>query len=93
MESVRCERCGVTWLSPTHLDSVVAREVASQIRRNLLIGIRHLMKKSEGLGLPDAKAVAHHVTREPGKCQRCGAALASTGIVTCPKCRALNYNW
>ena len=93
MEEVRCEKCGATWLSPTALDADVGRELASLIRSgNPIAGIRRL-REATGLGLPDAKGVEQHVTREPGKCQRCGAVLGRSGVVTCSQCRSFNHDW
>jgi hypothetical protein len=69
------------------------RDVASLVRgRQSLWAIKRL-RESTGLSLSDAKAVEQHVTREAGKCQRCGAALLGTGVVSCGKCQSLNYDW
>lgn len=93
MEEVRCEKCGATWFSPTSLDPDVGREVASLIRgNNPIAGIRRL-REATGMGLRDAKGVYQHITREPGRCQRCGNVLGSIGVVACSRCRALNYDW
>jgi hypothetical protein len=93
MEEVRCEKCGAIWLSPTALDADVSHEVASLIRGgNPIAGIRRL-REATGLGPRDAKGVELHVTREPGKCQRCGADLVSGRAVACSQCQSLNYDW
>lgn len=93
MEEVRCEKCGTTWLSPTALGADVGHEVASFIRGgDTIVAIRRL-REATGLGLRDVKAVVLHVTREPGKCQRCRAVLGSGGVVACSQCRSLNYDW
>ena len=93
MEEVRCERCGGTWHSPTVFDAAVSREVASLVReRNPMAAIRRL-RESTGMSFRDAKAVQLHITREAGKCQRCGAALTGAGVVSCGKCMSLNYDW
>jgi hypothetical protein len=71
----------------------VSGEVASLIRGGNRIGAIRRLREATGLGLRDADSVVKHVTREPGKCQRCGAVLAGSGVVACTPCRSLNYNW
>ena len=93
MEKAQCDRCGGTWLSPDALDPAVKSEVASLVRvGNPILAIRR-MRKATGLGLKDAKAIRLHVTREPGKCPWCGAILPNAIVVSCSRCRSLNYNW
>ena len=93
MEQVYCDRCGATWSSPSALAPAIGQEVAMLIRRGDAISAIRRLRESAGLGLRDAKAVELHITREPGKCQRCGAALESSGVVACSRCRSLNYDW
>jgi hypothetical protein len=93
MADVCCERCGGTWHDPTVFDPVVSREVASLVRERQPIAAIRRLRESTGLSLRDAKAVEQHITREAGKCQRCGAVLAGTGVVSCGRCRSLNYEW
>ncbi|MCI0377087.1 MAG: hypothetical protein L0215_05750 [Gemmataceae bacterium] len=92
MAEVRCERYGVSWLSPTVIAPAVSQEVASLLRSGNPIAAIRRLREETGLGLPDAKAVALHVTREPGKCQRCGAALAAVAAVVCPNSRLGTYH-
>jgi hypothetical protein len=93
MEVVRCEQCGATWHSPTAIATTVARDVALLSRSgDSLAAIRRLLEAT-GLELRDAKAVQLHVTRTPGKCQRCGAMLVGGGMTACAQCRSLNYDW
>lgn len=49
--------------------------------------------KDRGYPLLDAKVVALHVTREPGRCQRCSRPLAGGPGVVCSGCKALNLDW
>jgi hypothetical protein len=93
MEEVRCDRCGATWLSPTAIAAAVSQEVASFVRSGDPIAAIRRLREVTGLGLRDAKAVELHITREPGKCQRCGDALTACAVVVCASCRSLNYDW
>jgi hypothetical protein len=92
MEAVRCERCGATWLSPA-LDPAVAHEVAALVHGGQVIAAIRRLREVTGLGLADAKDVELHITRERGKCQRCGAALPAGAVVACARCRSFNYDW
>jgi hypothetical protein len=93
MEQVRCAKCGGEWISPSGLDPAIGQEVASLVRGGDVIGAIRRLREATGLGLRDAKGVELHVTREPGKCQKCGAALPEGDTVTCECCRSLNYDW
>jgi hypothetical protein len=93
MEKLRCDRCGATWIAPGALDSTAAHEVASLIRGGHRITAIRRLREVTGLGLRDAKAVEHHVTRRPGECQRCGATLVTASGLVCAQCGSLNYDW
>ena len=93
MEEVRCEKCGVAWLSPRALDPAIRHEVANLIRNGDLIAALRRLRVTTGMGIYDAKNVELHVTREPGKCQQCGAALPGDCVIACAQCRSLNYDW
>jgi hypothetical protein len=93
MEELRCNRCGATWFNPEALDSSAGHEIASLIRGGDTIAAIRRLREATGLGLRDAKAVVLHVVRTPGKCQRCDAVLVTGGLVDCPRCLSLNYNW
>jgi hypothetical protein len=93
VEETRCNRCGATWLGPGALAPIAAHEVASLIRGGDRITAIRRLREVTGLGLRDAKAVEHHVTRTPGACQSCGAVLITGGRDACYGCGSLNYDW
>lgn len=84
-----CENCGVVWDEP-HLPESLVHEVLQLRRSNkTLLAAKRL---SGGCSeLRHAKAIAMHITLEPGKCHRCGAQLRVPR--ECPKCNAFNYDW
>jgi hypothetical protein len=93
MGDAKCDRCGATWAAPESLAPEERQEAAASIRRGDLITAIRRLREMTGLGLRDAKAIVHHVTRHPGHCHRCGMALDLPGVATCPQCRSLNYDW
>jgi hypothetical protein len=93
MEEARCDRCGATWPDPESIAPAARREVAALIRGGGPIPAIRRLREMTGLGLRDAKAVVHHITRTPGQCHRCGMALDAGLGATCPRCRSLNYDW
>lgn len=93
MEEDYCDRCRTRLISPARIDPTLRREVALLLRGGDSIGAIRRLREIAGWSLGEAKGVFIHVTREPGKCQRCGTALASGGSVVCGKCRSLNYDW
>jgi len=93
MEEVHCEGCDGHWHSPVAIDMSVSRKVATLVRSGDTIAAIRYLREATGLSLRDAKGVYLHLTRQPGKCQRCGASLVGSGTVACNQCRSLNYDW
>ncbi len=57
-----------------------------------LLLIKHLIEKSNLTAL-EAKYVTKHVNLHFGHCNCCQYIDLEEGIVDCPKCKALNFNW
>jgi hypothetical protein len=91
--SVTCGRCGGSWSLPAATEPGVRRAVARLVREHRLIEALRLLRGHTGIGLGDAKAVAHHISRGPGVCHWCGAALEGRDPGICPTCGSLNYDW
>jgi ribosomal protein L40E len=84
-----CEKCGATWDEPFMPMSLVQEVVALRRSDRPLAATQRL--QSVCPNLKDAKAIAMHITLEPGKCHRCSADL--TVARSCSKCGSFNYDW
>jgi hypothetical protein len=87
-----CPRCGASFRIPETLASH-EREDAARIRRikGTIAAISRL--RQAGATLPDAKAIAQHVTTEKGSCHRCAAKIPNGSETTYQKCRSLKLDW
>jgi hypothetical protein len=79
----------VVW--PQTLSSEKKKHLAEQTRQSTVIGAK-LAKENLGLDLTEAKALAVHITRTPGKCNRCSRPIPGE-IAVCSQCRAANLDW
>ncbi len=87
---IQCAKCRVAVVLPVGATESQKAEFAATVRRDSVQGIR-LAESAFSFGPREAKVLALHVTREPGKCQRCGRKV-SAGESTC-SCRSVNLDW
>jgi ribosomal protein L40E len=90
---VACGRCGASWSSPSNLTHPVAARIAKLVREHRTIEAIKLLRDHTGLSPRDAKGIIQHISPELGVCHRCRSTLGGSGVVTCPKCGSLNYDW
>jgi hypothetical protein len=87
---MHCEKCGAVWDEPAVLWSVPTEEIAALFRTAGALKTAARLRET-GASLHDAKAIAFHITAEPGVCHRCRADLR--GRSRCSKCQSFNYDW
>jgi hypothetical protein len=92
VDEMHCEACGCTWHVPAWMDAAVRREIVGLFRRNDAIRAIRLLREQTGLSLRDAKAVYYHVSKQAGKCHRCGGELLVGGTVACGRCNSINLD-
>jgi len=90
--TIQCEKCGVSLTLPEMAASDLDK-ITSLVREDRHAEATTFLRDRFALSLAAAKAIEMHITRKPGICVRCRAALTSRGQVTCHKCRSLNLNW
>src|SRR5215472_14242795 len=93
LDEIHCEACGCSWLVPVVTDPLVRHEIAVLFRRADAIRAIRLLREQTGLSLRDAKGVQYHISKQAGKCHRCGEELVDGGTVVCGRCRSVNLNW
>lgn len=52
-----------------------------------------LLHDEAAMSLVDAKAVAFHLARRNGHCQRCGEAIEAKEYTHCFRCGSLTITW
>lgn len=62
------------------------------IQSNPLQGMLYL-KENFKMTLAKAKFTIQHINKSYNKCHRCSFDLLDSEYSTCPKCKALNFNW
>ena len=86
---MHCEKYGAAWDEP-YLSPALLQEIKSLRRSNRTLAAAQRLRHA-GAVVKDAKAIAVHITLEPGKCHRCGMRLTISR--NCPNCRSFNYDW
>src|SRR5262245_4982770 len=86
-----CPKCKTNVVWPLGLSAEEKQELADEVRSGPLNGTRWAHSRL-GLDLREAKALSLHITREHGKCHRCGTAVKGE-VSVCRKCRSANLDW
>jgi hypothetical protein len=88
---VSCEKCRQNVVWPQSLSAEDKTILGDECRYRGLRGMKLAMSKF-GFDLREGKALLFHITRERGKCNRCGTNV--TGEVSiCPNCHSANLDW
>ena len=89
---VTCKECGGSWNSPAAFQHSARHELAFLFRSDRKTeGIAELTRLTK-VSLRDAKGIALHISRERGKCHRCGELLDGIWLTDCKRCGAINYD-
>jgi hypothetical protein len=88
---VACEKCRQNIVWPKSLSAEDKAIIANECRSGGLISIK-LAASKFGFDLREGKALVFHITRERGKCHRCGAKVTGE-ISVCTNCRSANLDW
>jgi hypothetical protein len=73
--------------------TAVRRRAAQLVVDDAVFEAVKLLHREAGLALVDAKAVAFHLSKEAGRCQRCHAAIEPYESAQCAKCKAVTISW
>ena len=87
---LQCAKCRVAVVLPSDATEVQKAELAAVVRQDSVQGIR-FAERAFSLGPRESKVLVLHITREPGKCHRCGA-LVQAGESVC-SCHSVNLDW
>jgi len=93
MQNTTCEKCGLAWTDPDMLIEPIRRMAASWVPAGRNVNAMKVMTAESPLNLHDAKAIAVHITQEPGACHECSYLLTGEATDHCPFCQAVNYDW
>ena len=93
MPSYDCPKCRTSVVVPDDLPEEIKTEVSSAARRTSPLLAMRLLVGRTNVPLGQAKGIGLHITRQEGKCHRCGTILPDGEAVHCSKCRALNLDW
>jgi hypothetical protein len=88
---VACARCRQNIVWPQSLSAEDKAIIAGECRSSSL-NCAKLVVSRFGFDLREAKALTFHITRERGKCHRCGAKVFGE-ISVCTNCRSANLDW
>lgn len=83
-----CRRCGATIKLPAQLSQETLRELGTKVRGGVAFMMGAL--KQAGMDMADAKALAHHLTRN-GVCNHCSAKIPAAPVYVC-ECRSVNVD-
>ena len=86
-----CGQCQAVVAWPASLAPADKAKVAAAARRDPAAAVK-MVESQFGLDEREARALAVHITRPAGVCQRCSTAIAGAELL-CPKCHAANLNW
>lgn len=87
---VYCGKCRIAVILPAEISAEEAASFAAVVRKDSVKAMR-IAESQFSLGAREAKALVLHVTRHPGKCNRCECKVTS-GELVCT-CRSLNLDW
>jgi hypothetical protein len=87
-----CPRCGPIVI-PDDLSADIRRRAAEIVRAGSGVGAMKLFHDETSMSLREGKALALHLARRRGHCQRCGAEIELVEIAQCGKCNSLTITW
>ena len=88
---VVCETCSTNIVWPQSLSAADKTRIAKECRSGGLASIKLAMSEF-GFNVREGKTLLFHITRERGKCHRCGAKVVGE-ISVCTNCRSANLDW
>ncbi|HEX9398037.1 MAG TPA: hypothetical protein VF943_14985 [Burkholderiales bacterium] len=86
-----CGQCQSVVIWPATVAPAEKAAVAAAARRDPTAAAR-MVESQYGFDEREGRALAVHVTRQPGTCHRCSAKITGAEVL-CPKCHAANLNW
>ena len=89
---VSCMRCKAA-LSLEKVPVEVRVRTAELVRGSSVLLAARFLNEQTSMPLSESKAVAMHLSRQKGCCQRCRTEIGVGEVTHCPKCRALTITW
>jgi len=86
-----CGQCQAVVAWPAGIKPADKAAIAAAARGDPAAAAR-MVETRYGLDEREARALAVHITRPAGVCQRCRAPIAGAEV-QCAKCHAANLNW
>jgi hypothetical protein len=90
---VKCKNClPKEGIEVPHFDQLEKNKIVSLKIESPLRSTKHLLEQLN-LSHRDAKYIVTHLNTPYGHCNRCNFEQLDKEYITCPKCKALNFNW
>ena len=96
MEEVhyKCGQCGDEWDAPSYQYNQWWGDLSEQLGGFLPWGeVQRWLNHNTKYDERTCKVITMHMTLVENRCHYCSAELPERGVVTCPSCSSLNYNF
>jgi hypothetical protein len=78
---------------PDDLPEALRMSFAEIVRGGSILRGVEALRREGGLPLDQAKALAMHLARRKGHCQKCDAEIGDGERALCARCKALTITW
>jgi len=78
---------------PDTLSDDLRRRVAAVVQEQSPVWGMKVLHEETGLTLVQSKALALHLARRPGHCQRCDGPIPESEVAHCAHCGSLTITW
>jgi len=92
MPPVQCPRCNII-VNVDDVPESFRQRAAACVQSGSVVSAVRLLHSEAGQPLGNAKALAQHLAKRPGLCQRCGRSIGTAELASCSKCKALTVSW
>ena len=91
--NISCKRCNTAEVYELPDFSLDAKQVLVALcMKSPLLAIQE-MQKTHSISHKKGKFITMHLNLKTNSCHRCETPLDSKEYISCPKCKALNFNW
>jgi hypothetical protein len=92
MPTLSCPSC-IPIVVPDNLASDIRERAGASVRAGSALKAMQLLRTEASMSLEDAKAVAFHLARREGHCQKCDTRVSEDEYALCGRCGSLTISW